>query len=235
MGRLACVLLCLIASPAWAQITVPAQVEAHAPIVARAELGDSATGSVQVLWEAGPGVYLLPIGDGSTVHAWAPPGEHALRCDVFRVNWDAKTFDIKRHAARFRVGPAPEPVPPPDPTPPPTPPTPDPPAPVGKLTAVIVHETEDDSPAVARMFIGLRSGASAKWLADQGHKLLILDDDTVDATGQPVQLVATLKALGVPMPALFVLDGQDRVLLKQTLAEGTTADNVIELLRRAGG
>lgn len=231
MKQFACLLVFLLASPAWAQITVPSQVEAHAPIVARADLGDAATGSVQVLWEAGPGVQLVPVGDGSTVHVWAPPGEHSLRCDVFRVNWDAKTFDIRRHAAKFRVGPAP---PPPSPEPVP-PPTPDPPLPVGKLTAVIVHETEDDSPAAARLFIALRTGTPAKWIRDQGHSLLILDDDAVDATGQPLALVSTLKSLGVPMPALFVLDGQDRVLVKQTLAEGTTADNVIELLRRAGG
>jgi hypothetical protein len=204
-------------------------VQPHTPIVASVDTSNSATGSVQVLWEAGAGVSVLPVGDGSTVHVWAPPGVHSLRCDVFRVDWESKQFRVERHNAQFTVGTPPEPEPQPEPVPPPQP------VPVGKLTAVILHETEESTPAFARMAVALRSGSAATWLKDNGHKLLILDDDSVDAEGQPIRLVATLKQLGVQMPALFVLDGQDRVVLKQTLAEGTTADNVIEMLRRVGG
>lgn len=229
MRRLACLLLCFWVSPAWAQITVPTQVQPHTPIVASVDTSNSATGSVQVLWEAGAGVSVLPVGDGSTVHVWAPPGVHSLRCDVFRVDWESKQFKVERHNASFTVGTPPEPEPQPEPVPPPQP------VPVGKLTAVVLHESEDDSPAFARMAIALRSGSAATWLKDNGHKLLILDDDSVDAEGQPIKLVATLKQLGVQMPALFVLDGKDQVVLKQTLADSTTADNVVEYLRRIGG
>ena len=229
MRRLACLLLCFWASSAWAQITVPAQVQPHTPIVASVDTSSAATGSVQVLWEAGAGVSVLPVGDGSTVHVWAPPGVHSLRCDVFRVDWESKQFRVERHVASFTVGQAPPPGPQPEPVPPPTP------VPVGKLTAVIVHETEDDTPAFARLAVALRTGSAATWLKDNGHKLLILDDDTVDAEGQPIALVATLKQLGVQMPALFVLDAADKVVLKQTLADTTTADNVVEYLRRIGG
>jgi hypothetical protein len=147
---------------------------------------------------------------------------------VFRVDWESKQFRVERHNASFTVGTPPEPEPQPEPVPPPQP------VPVGKLTAVVLHESEDDSPAFARMAVALRSGSAATWLKDNGHKLLILDDDTVDAEGQPIKLVATLKQLGVQMPALFVLDGKDQVVLKQTLADSTTADNVVELLRRVG-
>lgn len=229
MRTVACLLLCLWAAPAWAQITVPAQSQPHTPIVAAVDTSNSATGSVQVLWEAGAGVSVLPVGDGSTVHVWAPPGVHTLRCDVFRVDWESKQFKVERHNATFTVGQAP----PPGPQPEPVPPTPTP-VPVGKLTAVIIHETEQDTPAFARMAVALRSGSAATWLKDNGHKLLILDDDTVDADGKPMALVATLKQLGVQMPALFVLDAQDNVVLKHALADTTTADNVVEYLRRIG-
>lgn len=226
MRRLACLLLCLWVSPVWAQITVPQRVEPHTPIVASVDTSSAATGSVQVLWEAGAGVSVLPVGDGSTVHVWAPPGVHSLRCDVFRVDWESKQFKVERHNAQFTVGTPPQPDPQPEPVPPPQP------VPVGKLTAVVLHESEDDSPAFARMAVALRSGSAATWIKEQGHKLLILDDDTVDADGQPIKLVATLKQLGVQMPALFVLDAADKVVLKQTLADSTTADNVVEYLRR---
>lgn len=118
MRRLACLLLGLWVSPVWAQITVPQRVEPHTPIVASVDTSNSATGSVQVLWEAGAGVSVLPVGDGSTVHVWAPPGVHTLRCDVFKVDWESKQFRVERHNAQFSVGTPPQPDPQPEPVPP---------------------------------------------------------------------------------------------------------------------
>jgi hypothetical protein len=108
-------------------------VQPHTPIVASVDTSNSATGSVQVLWEAGAGVQFLPVGDGSTVHVWAPPGVHSLRCDVFRVDWESKQFRVERHNASFQVGTPPEPEPQPEPVPPPQPVPVDEPGPLAAI------------------------------------------------------------------------------------------------------
>jgi len=118
--RLACLLLPLMVSPLWGQITAPQQVEPFAPIVASVEIGATDAGSVQVLWEASPGVAIQIVEEGRRLFAWAPPGTHTLRCDVFEVDWESKQFRVERHNATFTVG-EPRPEPEPQPVPPPTP------------------------------------------------------------------------------------------------------------------
>jgi len=133
MNRLAALLTCLLwAAPAGAQIAVPPTVPPHRPIVATIDVAGAAAGSVQVLWEADEATALEVIGDGGRVHCWAPPGEHWLRCNVFRVDWESRQFRVEQHRAAFRVdGATPGPDPPePGPAPPPV----DPP---GQLAALL--------------------------------------------------------------------------------------------------
>jgi hypothetical protein len=106
---------------------------------------------------------------------------------------------------------------------------------VGKLSVVIVRESEQDSPALGQLFVGLRTGAPAQWLREKGHALVIIDDDTTDADGRPIPLVQTFKSLGITMPCLFILDSTNQVILKTTLPADVTPDGVLEMIRSAGG
>lgn len=194
-------------------ISVPQQSAPYDPIVATCDAPEGA----QILWESDPATQFETVDGGRRIFIWAPPGNHELRCDVFSVDWESKQFSVARHRAAFTVGGV-------EPTPTPTPP-------VGKLTAVIVHETEDDTASLSRAFVALRSGPSADWLKSQGHSLAIVDDDSTDVDGQPLKILQPLKALGVAMPALFVLDSTNRVVLQQTLPPDVTASGVISLIQ----
>lgn len=216
-------LVLLLASSACGQIDAPAESDPYVISIASCEVpaaGES--GSVQYLWEADQSTSWLPVDDGRVVHFTAPPGPHYLKVSIFSVDWEARTFRVTQGRHDFRIrGQSPQPEPPaPDPQPDPDP------APPSKVTAVLIHESADDTPALAQMVVGLRTGEAARWLSAGGHSLLVLDDDATDSAGQPLQLVTTLKALGVQMPALFVLDGA-RVLLKESLPSTATAAEVL--------
>lgn len=105
---------------------------------------------------------------------------------------------------------------------PPTPPVPTP----GKRQVVIVRESADDTPAQARIFTALRSGAEAGYLKDKGHTLLIFDDDDANS------VVAKLKPLMVGPASMFVLDGQ-AVLAKLPLPADAPA--VVAAIQANGG
>lgn len=214
----------------WGQIQIPAEVAIYQPIIATCP----AAAGAQVLWESSAQVHYEVGEEGRRLFVWAPPGEHELRCDVFTVDWEAKRFSVERHRAKFKVvGGSPTPVPP---TPPPDPVVPPPtPTPVGKLTAVIVRESEEDTPVLGGVFVALRTGEPAKWLRERGHTLVIIDDDTTDAQGNPIPLVQTFKSLGIAMPALFLLDSTNQVIHKSTLSATTTADGILQVIRDTGG
>jgi hypothetical protein len=117
-------------------------------------------------------------------------------------------------------------------------PKPNPPIPVieGQRIAVIIRETEDESPAFARMVVALRNGDHAAYLAAKGHTLYVYDQHQQDDVGQPLELVQTLLPLHSQLPALFILDGSDgRPLHHETLPADVTADDVLAILKGAGG
>jgi hypothetical protein len=104
--------------------------------------------------------------------------------------------------------------------------------PAGPRQIVVLHETAEVTPAQSQMFVALRSGANADYLASKGHKLLILDDDAKGVDGNPAPLVAKLNAESVPPPSLFVLSGE-RVVFKGALP--ATAEDVLNVVKGAGG
>lgn len=115
---------------------------------------------------------------------------------------------------------------------PPTPPTP--PVPSGERHMVILHEVQDDTPEQARLWTQLRTGANAEYIKTKNHRLDILDDDSVDANGNPAKIVTELKALGVQMPALFILDkATGSVIHSQPLPDSAT--KIMEVLKTYGG
>jgi hypothetical protein len=134
------------------------------------------------------------------------------------------------------VGPKPiEVVPPPGPEPPPVPP----PVPVsGKRSIVLIRETADDTPAVGRMIVGLRSGSCAAYMTSKGHTLDMLDIDSVGPDGKPAALIEQFRPeiVGMTLPVLVVADYATlKLISKQTLPPTATAADVVEAVKKAGG
>lgn len=138
------------------------------------------------------------------------------------------------------VGDAP-PTPPVPPGPGPQPPGPNPPvppSPAGKRAVLFIWESADSSPAVASLITNLRAGTAAKYFADKGHTLNLLDDDEVNEDGKPSALLEAWKPhfAGMKLPALFVIDPATKALLhKQEIAPTVTADSIVEIVRQHGG
>jgi hypothetical protein len=122
---------------------------------------------------------------------------------------------------------------PPGPSPPPVPPDP---TPAGLRELVVIRETADSTPQQARLLTTLRTGAFDTYLRSKGHRLYVLDDDSVGSDGRPSPLVEAWKPIvaGIPMPVLVIVEPKTRgVLAKQPLPE--SADAVLELLKQHGG
>lgn len=155
-------------------IDVPAQVEPYAPVVASVKADADV-----YLWESSsPTVSIIPIGNGKTVHIWAPPGTHKLRCLCLTVDVDfakeTKSIEQKTYLGGFVVG-SPSPGPNPNPTPGPIPEPP--PVTIGPKNILLIHESADDTPAFADALVDLMVGEPYRTIRQPGHKLWILDDD----------------------------------------------------------
>lgn len=207
---------------AQSKIEVPERVALGEPIVARVTLPEGG----KVAWKAGPGVSMIDVGEGKA-HLWAKPGTGTIEAVVVSVK-DGQLGSLDWLSATFLVGDAPPPVPPtpvpPGPTPPPVPPTPS-----GKRQVVIIYESADKTPALARLLTDTQAGAVAKYLQDRGHpSAKVLDDDIL-----PESLKAKLGNLP-PLPAIIVLDADTGAV---TLADQlpATAAAVTQYIQRAGG
>ncbi len=108
------------------------------------------------------------------------------------------------------------------------------PSPVGKRHIVILRETSDDTPEQARAWNLLRSGENASYIKAKGHKLEILDDDSVDQDGQPSKLVEQLKPLASSLPFMFILEPSDGRPLHSQAAPATAAQ-IMEVIKNHGG
>ena len=127
------VALCLIANTLFGQIQVDPNYAQYSPVEYSLSIPSQ---NAQALWEVkaldGQTEYTSrPYEkEGQKVYCfWGQPGRYALEATVVIVDFDAKSFEIKKFNAQFRIAgidPTP-PVPPVPPTPPgPTPPTPPP-------------------------------------------------------------------------------------------------------------
>jgi len=130
----------------------------------------------------------------------------------------------------------PKPVPPVPPGPVPPGPGPTPPVDAGARHVIVVYETADVTPALARVLNGLRSGMNAKYLSDRKHTLSLIDDDAVNADGAKAALLAKYGE-SVKFPrSLIVTDGASGVVLAiGELTDASTAAGVIEFLKQNGG
>jgi hypothetical protein len=98
-------------------------------------------------------------------------------------------------------------------------------APSGPLRVVIIRESLDDTPELARLINALRNGPAAEYLAAKGHVLDVLDDDHPSVVADWTE--------GVQLPAVAVLDGKtQQVLYREPLP--ATADELVEWLQGKG-
>lgn len=135
------------------------------------------------------------------------------------------------------------PVVPPGPVPPNPPPivVPDVTPTQGKRCVVVLHESQSQSPAFARLRIALQSGDSRKYIRDKGHQLYFVDEQQKGPDGKILDVVEHLKSslAGKKTPAVLVCEDVNgkcgKVLYVEQITDSTTADNVIEYIRRGGG
>lgn len=170
-------------------------------------------------------------GDEASLIALPAPGEYAFTTPSpgqFTIHAsaivDAKIVDA---FAQVRIG---EPVPivvPPEPTPP-NPTTP------GARLCVLLSESAQDSPEFAALVVKLRSpqSSTAKYLAEKGHSLLILDPD-LEMAAKYLGIVKT-QSPNQKLPALLILDRKtDGVLFVGDAPLSDTA--ILEALKAHGG
>lgn len=136
--------------------------------------------------------------------------------------------------------PGPTPVPPgPTPVPPgPNPPTPVPPVVEGKRALLIVRESADTTPAMARLMTALRNPPHSTYLTSKAHTLSVIDDDAVDENGQPTAVLASWRPhfQGMTLPVLFVIDPATKTLIhKQSFTDAVPAAGIIDILKAHGG
>lgn len=107
----------------------------------------------------------------------------------------------------------------------------------GPLSIFLIHEAKEKTPALARTITDLRAGTAADYLAKQKHTLLILDDDSKDANGEPSSVLKQWreKYSAVKLPVLLIVGKSGTVLHADTLKDGATADNIVELIRTKEG
>lgn len=129
--------------------------------------------------------------------------------------------------------PVPPPIPPgPIPPDPPVPPTPV----VGQKGVVIIRETAESTPAMARLVTSLWTGLPSQYIRDKKHKLEILDDDSVGSDGKPTPAVEAWRPVfsGMALPVLVIYDLRTRnVLSREPLP--ATGEAVVEAIKKAGG
>jgi hypothetical protein len=126
MKRFIALYFALTCGVCWGQINVQPEYTLYEPI----EYSLEQTNSSQAIWEIKPldgQTKFTSKKYGNVFAFWGQPGRYQLDATIVIVDFDAKTFDIKKETATFAIvsGPTPPPVPPTPPTPtPPTPPEP---------------------------------------------------------------------------------------------------------------
>jgi hypothetical protein len=103
----------------------------------------------------------------------------------------------------------------------------------GPRQVLIVHESEEQTPAFAEMVRDLRIGPHAEYLKSKGHPApLVLDDETPGPDGSLSGILAPWKPFAVP-ELLILKDG--KLVKREPLPAPPAAVSVIDALKKAGG
>ena len=105
----------------------------------------------------------------------------------------------------------------------------------GQRTIILIRETEDETPAFARLVVALRNGEHAAYLTGKGHTLRVYDQHQLDENGEPLAIVQTLLPLHSELPAVFILREDGLPLHHETLPATATAADVMAILKGQGG
>ena len=163
----------------------------------------------------------------------------AASAGVYKVEaWNAKADVPSDIATCIVIVGTPIPPTPVPPTPVPIPPTPVPPnpTPAGLRTVLILRESADTTPELARVITSLRAGQQSQYIKSKGHSLLVLQIDDVGSDGKPLPVAESWKreVAGLTMPVLIIIDQTTKqIVAKFPLPK--TADGVIETLKSNGG
>lgn len=126
-------------------------------------------------------------------------------------------------------------TPPPTPPKPPTPPVPD--VTAGERDVYLVHDERLDDMDWQILANGLRTGEPAKYLTDRKHKVTIVDVNDRDTTGAkfwPLTKFATL--IDPAKRTLIIVDRKTQAVVAfAVITPKTTAANVVDAIRKAGG
>lgn len=139
--------------------------------------------------------------------------------------------------------PQPWPVPPiPDPINPPGPVIVVPPVTQGQRIALIVHESHDQNPELARLIVDLQAGKSSEYFASHRHSVFALDIDAKDENRQPLAVITRLKPIigNKPLPVLIVGDKTSegrlgKVLYCESLVKDAGGSDVVAITKKTGG
>lgn len=119
------------------------------------------------------------------------------------------------------------------PLPPPPPPVP---TPTGKLKILILEETEESTPALGRLAVGLQNGLTraGKHVRTRGHQVEILDDDLPMAQTWWNRVPEPQRLPSRPCVVLFDL-GSGAFVAAAELPAAPTEDQFLQLLQTHGG
>ena len=243
--------LCVIpASLLLAQVKVEPRYEPHVPIVAEYQATVPPDAQIQANWSVTGAAKLVQVSP-LKVHVWAPPGTYDVglfglwlktrEVDIAGAKVQVlEGFGLLNSKSTFVVGQ----VDPPNPPNPPDPPAPQP----QKVTAVVIEESSQRTPAQASVVL---SPAIAAWVQAGEHKWYVFDRDAEKAGRVPVcdsrgcrteergGLDASFKsffdaARGKPLPRL-VIAAQDKGTILCEVVLPATASETLALLKKHGG
>lgn len=112
----------------------------------------------------------------------------------------------------------------------------------GQRFALILQESHDQTPEMARMIVDLRAGESSAYFAKHGHSFIVLDIDAKDENGKPLDLIQRIKPTiaNKSLPVLIVADKTKEgrvgnVLSCESIKAAPLAADVVAAVKKSGG
>lgn len=112
----------------------------------------------------------------------------------------------------------------------------------GHRFALILQESQQQTPEMARMIVELHAGESSAYFAKHNHSVVVLDIDAKDENGQPLDVIQRLKPsiANKPLPVLIVADKTNEgrvgnVLSCESIKAAPLAADVVAAVKKSGG